>query len=156
MCFVGAFDGGKKMAPHEQIALEACSFGIRGELSTVEVDSDHASRVLKHYFQQKNELLAKEKLRQNRILEEMYGKHFPDFPLAVAPCRLPKEIPRKADPKRPSVDMVFPRAIEARNLEKDDTPRGCNFHSPDLMVWSELCYVPSAQPAARAWRNILF
>jgi hypothetical protein len=29
-------------------------------------------------------------------------------------------------------------------------------HSPELAVWSEPCHVPSAQPAALAWRNILF
>ncbi len=144
------------MAPHKLIALEVCSIGIRAELNASEVNSDHASRVLKHCLRQKNELLAKEKLRQKRIREEVYRKHFPDVPLAVPPCQLPKEIPCKADPKPASVNKVFSRAIEARDLERHATQRGCNSHSPELTVWSELCHVPSAQQAALAWRNALF
>ncbi len=144
------------MAPHELMALEACSIGIRADLNASEVNSDHASGVLKHCLQQKNELHAKEKLRQKRILQEVYRKHFPDVPLAVPPCQLPKEIPCKADPKRASVNKVFSRAIEAHDLERDATQRGCNFHSPELIVWSEPCHVPSVQQAALAWRNILF
>lgn len=144
------------MAPQELSALMARSIGIRAELSASEVNSDHASRVLKHCLQQKNELHAKEKLRQKRILEEVYRKHFPNVPLAVPPCQLPKEIPCKADPKRASVNKVFSRSIEARDLERDATQRGCNFHFPELTVWSELCHVPSAQQAALAWRNTLF
>jgi len=115
------------MAPHELIALEACSSGIRVEMNASEVNSDHASRVLKECLQQKNELLAKEKLRQKHILEEVYRKHFPDVPLAIPPCQLPKQIPCKADPKRASVNMVFSRAIEACDGEKDATPMRMQF-----------------------------
>ena len=66
------------MAPHELIAPEACFIGIRAELNACEANTDHASRVLKHYLQQKNELLTKDKLRQKCILEEVYRKHFPE------------------------------------------------------------------------------
>jgi hypothetical protein len=59
------------MAPHELIAPEACSLGIRAELKGTEANSDHASRVPKHYLQQKNEIVTKEKLRQKCILAEV-------------------------------------------------------------------------------------
>ena len=59
------------MAPHELIAPEACFIGIRAEQNALEANSDHASRVPKHYLQQKNELLTKDKLRQKCILEEV-------------------------------------------------------------------------------------
>ena len=154
--FFGAFDRGKKMIPHGLTPLATCFIGIRAELNAAQVNSDHTSRVLRHCLQQKNELLAKEKLRQKRILEEVHRKHFPDVPLAVPPCQLPKEIPCKTDPKRASVNKLCSRAIQARDFERHATQRGCNFHSPELTVWSELCHVPSAQQAALVWINILF
>ena len=155
MFFFGAGEGENTMAPQELIAPEACFIGIRAEQNAREVNSDHASRVPRHYLQQKNELLTKDKLRQKCILEEVHRKHFPDVPLALPPFHLPKEIPCKADPKRASVNIVFSRAIEARDFERYAPQRGCNSHSPELTVWSELRHVPPAQQAALAWRNTL-
>ena len=144
------------MPPHKLIAPEACSIGIRAELNACEADSDHASRVPKHYLQQKNEFLTKDKSRQKCILEEVYRKHLPNVPLALPPFQLPNEIPSQADPKRAPVNIVFFSPTEPRGFERHATQRGCNFHSPELTVWSELCHVPSAQQPARAGRNILF
>ena len=144
------------MAPHDLIALEAGSIGIRAEMNAPEATPDHASRVLKHCLQQKNELLAKEKLQQKRILEDVYRKHFLDVPLAVPSCQVPKEIPCKADPKRASVNKVFTRAIEAGDFEKHATQREGSFHSPGLTVWSELCHVSFARPATPARKNMFF
>ena len=144
------------MAPHELIATEACIIGIRAEQNAREANSDHASRIPKHCLQQKDLLLSKDKLRQRCILEEVYRKHFPKVPLALLPFQLPKEIPRKADSKRASVNLVFSRSTEEREFERHAPQRGCNFHSPELTVWSEPCHVPSAQQAALAGRNNLF
>jgi hypothetical protein len=144
------------MAPHVVIAPEACFIGMRADRNACEADSDHASRIPNHYLQQKNELVTKDKLRQKRILEEVYKRYFPDVPLALPPCHLRIEISCKADSKRVSANIVFSRPIEARDFERHATERGCNFHSPELTVWTELCHVSSAQPAALAWRDILF
>jgi hypothetical protein len=144
------------MVPHELVATDACFNCIQAQLNALEVNSDHAKRALKYCLQQKNNLLSKERFRQGHILEEVCRKHFPDVLLAVPPCQLLKEIPCKADPKQASVNKGFPRAIEARDLERHATQRGYNFHSSELTEWSELCHAPSAQQAALAWKNILF
>ena len=144
------------MAPHELVASEACFIGIRAELNACETNSDRASRVPEPYLQEKNRLRTKNKLRQNCIFEEAYRKRFPDVPLALPPFRLPNEIPSQADPKRAPANIVFSRSTKARDIERRATQRGCNFHSPGLTVWSELCHVPSAQQAALPGRNILF
>jgi hypothetical protein len=144
------------MAPHELIAPEAFSIGIRADLNASEANSDHASRLPKHYLQQKNERLTKDKLQQQRILEEVNQKHFRNVPPALPPRQLANEIPCKSHPKRASVNLVFSRSIEGHDFERHATQRGCRFHSPELTVWSELCHVPSAEQGARAGRNILF
>jgi len=41
------------MAPQELIAHEACLIGIPADRTVCEANTDHASRVLKHYLQQK-------------------------------------------------------------------------------------------------------
>jgi len=143
------------MAPHELIAPEACFIGIRAEQNALEAASDHASRVPRQYLKQKNDLLTNGKLREKCILEKVPRKHFPDDPLALPPCHIPNDIPSQADPKRAPVKFVFSRPTEARDFERHAPQRGCKFHCPELTVWSELCYVPPAQQAARAWGNIL-
>ena len=144
------------MAPQECIAPAACIIGIRAEQNACEANPDHASRLPKHHPQQKNKHLTKDKLQQQRILEEVYQEHFRNVPPALPPCHLRIEISCKADSKRVSANIVFSRPIEARDFERHATERGCNFHSPELTVWTELCHVSSAQPAALAWRDILF
>ncbi len=141
------------MAPHELIASEACFIGIRAELNACEANSDHASRVLKHYLQKKTELRTNNNLRQRCVLEEAYRKHFPNVPPALPPFRLPNKIPSQADPKRALVNIVFSRPTKTRDIERRATQRECHFHSQELTVWSKLCHVPSAQQAALPWRN---
>ena len=65
------------MAPQELIAPEACIIGIRAEQNALEANPDHASRLPKHYLQQKNERLTKDKLQQKCILEEVYQEALP-------------------------------------------------------------------------------
>jgi hypothetical protein len=144
------------MAPQGLIASEAYFIGIRAEQNSPEANSAHASRIPKHYLQQKNEPLTKDKLRQKCILGEVYRKHFPQVQLALLPFQFPKENPSNADPTRAPVNIVLSRSTEARDFERHAPQRGCNFHSPELTVWSEPCHVPSAQQAALAGRKNLF
>lgn len=144
------------MAPHNLIAPEACFSGIRAELNAGKANTDHASRVPKHCLEQNNELLTKDKLRQDCILKEVYRKHFPNVPLALPSCRLPNEIRCNAHPKRALVNIVVTRPSKARDFERHATHRGCSFHSPELIAWSELCHVPTAEQAVLPWANILF
>ena len=153
--FPGPLTGRTHMAPHELIAPETCFIGIRAERNALEANSDHTNRVPKHYLQQKNELLAKGKLRQQCILEEACQKHFRNVPPALPPCQIPNDIPSQADPKRAPADLVFSRPTAARDFERHAPQRGCKFHSPELTVWSGLFYVPPAQRAALAWGNNL-
>jgi hypothetical protein len=97
------------MALHERIALQAGSIGIRAELNAVEVYAEHASRLLKLFFQQGRELLAKDQLQPESNPEGMDRTQFPDVPLALPPSQLPCETSCKADHKRPSVREVFLR-----------------------------------------------
>jgi hypothetical protein len=144
------------MAPHELIAPEGCLVGNRAEGKACESSANHASRVLKHYLQQKNEILTKDELRRECIIEEVCRKHLSDVPLALPLCQLPNNIPSKADPKRALVNIVVSCPSEARDVERPATQRGCNSHSPELTVWSELCHVPSAQQVALPGTNTLF
>ena len=148
--------GERKMAPLEPIAPEACFIGIRAELNVCEPNTDHSSGVPKDYLQPKNEFLTKGKLRHECILEEVYRQHFLNVPLALPPCRLPNEVTCKAHPKRVPVNTVFTCPTKARDIERHAPPRGCDFHSPELTVWSELGHVLSAQHAAWAGSKILF
>jgi hypothetical protein len=144
------------MAPQGLIESEACFIGIRAEQNAPEANSDHASRIPKYCLQQKDLLLSKDKLRQRCILEEVYRKHFPDVPLALPPFPLPIDIPSKADATRAPTNIVPSRSTEARDFERHATQRGCNVHSPELTVWTELCHVPSAPQPVLAWGNVLF
>ena len=153
---LGPLTGRTRMTPHGLIASEACFIGVRAEQNVCEPNTDHASRVLKHYHQQKNGLLTQDKLQQKCILEEVNGKHFPHVSLALPPFPLPHDVPSPLDPQRAPVNLVFSRPMEARDCARHAPQRGCEFHSSELTVWSELCHVPSAQQAALPWRNILF
>ena len=144
------------MAPQELIAHEVCSIGIRADQNAREANPDNTSRVLKHYAQQKNDLLRKDNLRQKCILGEVYRKHFPNVPPALPAHQPPNDIPLEADPKPVPVHWVFSRPTEGRDFERHATQRGCKFHSPELTVWSELSHVPSAQQPALAGRYLLF
>lgn len=144
------------MAPHELIAYEACFIGILAEQNAPEANSDHARRIPKHCLQRKDLPLSKDKPRQRCILEEVYRKHFPKVPLALLPFQLPKENPSNAALTRVPVNIVRSRPTGAHDFERHASPRGCNFHSPELTVWSEPCHVPSARQAALAGRNNLF
>ena len=144
------------MAPHELIASEAYFIGIRAEQYGLEADPDHGSRVPKHYPQQKNKHPTKDNSRKRCILEVVYRKDSPDVPLALSPYQLPNEIPCKADPKRASANIAFSRPIEAHDFKRNASPRGCNSHSPELTVWSELSHAPSAPQTVLVWGNTFF
>ena len=144
------------MAPQGLIAPEACSIGIRAEGNACESSTDHASRFLKSYLQQKNGLLTKDKLRQKCILEEVCGKHFTHIPLALPPFPLPHAVPSPVDPQRAPINVVFSRPMEACDCARHAPQQRCKFHSPALTMWSDLCNVPSAEQAGLAERNINF
>lgn len=144
------------MTPQGRIAPEACFIGIRAEGNACESNTGHASRFLKPYLQQKNGLLTKDRLRQKCILEEVCGKHFTTLPLALLLFQFPKQNPFIADPTRAPINVVLSRPTETRDRERYAPQRGCNFHSPELTMWSELCHVPSAEQAGLAERNINF
>ena len=100
------------MALHDRIALQADSIGTRAELNSAEFCTEHASRLLRPSFQQKSELLAKEKLQPKGIPEGVYRRHLLDVPLALQPFKFPRETSCKADHKRPSVNEVSFCVIE--------------------------------------------
>jgi hypothetical protein len=70
------------MAPQELNTPEVYSIGIRAEVNACEPYSDHASRVPTQYLQQKNQLLARDKLRQKRILKEVKRSELREVPPA--------------------------------------------------------------------------
>jgi len=148
--------GRTRMTPQGRIAPEACFIGIRAEGDACESNTDHASRFLRPYLQQINGLLTRDKLRQKCIREEVCGKHFTNLPPALLLFQFPKANPCNADPTRAPVNVVLSRPTEAPDLERHASQRGCNFHSPELKMWSELCHVPSAEQAGLAERNINF
>ena len=75
------------MAPRELITAEVYSIGIRAEVNACEPYSDHASRVPEHYLQPKNQLLARDKLRQKSILKEVKRSELRDVPSALLAAR---------------------------------------------------------------------
>jgi hypothetical protein len=88
------------MAPHERIALQLGSIGIRAELNAAEVYADHAGALRKRLSRQKSELLAKEELRSKGIPEGVYWKQFPPVPrVALSPSQFPHETSCKAGHK---------------------------------------------------------
>ncbi len=137
------------MAPQGVVAPEACFIGIRAEVNACKANSEHASRISKHYPQQ-NLFLTKDKLGQKRMLEEVSRKHFSHAPLALPPCQLLHEIPCAKDPKRASVNLVFSRPIERRDFDRHAAPGGWNSRCSELALWRGLCpglAVPEAAPA---------
>jgi len=57
----------------------------------------------------------------------------------------------------PEANSDHPGRVPEHYLQqKNKLLTKANFHSPELTVWSKLCHVPSAQPAAPAWRNMIF
>ena len=137
------------MAPQGVVAPETCLIGIRAEVNAGEANSQHTSRISKHYLKQ-NLLLTKDELGQKRILEEVSRKHFSHAPLALPPCQLLHEIPCKKDPKRASVNLVFSCPIERRDFDRHAAQRGCNSRCSELALWSDLCPGLPVPEAARA------
>lgn len=100
------------MALHDRIALQTDCIGLRTDLNAAEVSTEHASRVLKRFSQQKREPLAIEKLRPKGSPGEMCRKQFPDASLAITPFQFPRGTSCQADHKRPSVNEVSFCVIE--------------------------------------------
>ncbi|MGC8898534.1 MAG: ferritin family protein [Bacteroidota bacterium] len=100
--------GIEELTPLEALGVAICAESAEGG----EVYSELAVRVSNEFLRQKIELLAKEELQHNRILEKMYKKQFPDVTPVLPSSQLPKEISSQTERDQLSVRDTLCCAIE--------------------------------------------
>lgn len=100
------------MVAEDFTALEALGWAIRAEIDTSEVYVELAARVGNPTLSQRIELLAKEEVQHQRILERAYEQRFPEVPLQLPPSQLPKRFSCRSLRAEMSRKEVLSCAIE--------------------------------------------
>ena len=100
------------MLAEDLTALEALGIAIRAEADAAEVYGEIAKRVHNPLIRQKIELLAKEELQHQRILEAAYRERFPEVPLELPRSQLPREFSCAALREQQTLKDILSFAID--------------------------------------------
>lgn len=100
-------------------ALEALGIAIRAAADASEIYREVARRIGNPFLRRRVVALANEEVQHKRILEEAYGKQFPDVPLALPESQLPKEMCTRELRDRLSVQQILACVIDQERRSRD-------------------------------------
>ena len=98
--------------------LEILGVAIRSEIEAADLYRHMAGQVVNRDLRERLEFLVREEVRHRRILEEIYGRQFPDVPLALPDQSLVPTVQEKIH-EGADVPTLFRLGMEAERLSEE-------------------------------------